>query len=202
MKRILIIDDENDLRFVLKRFLTKHGYEVLEASSGKKALDILRSSEVDLILCDFKLDDMDGDEVLKAIKEINSTVPVIIITGYSNIKTAVEVMRLGAIDYVTKPLLPEEILVTIRKALDGNAEEATSDNTKQNGHVKSSESKRKTNGEHTYIFGDSPVFKNILKQIDLVGPTNYSVIIYGESGSGKEAIAQAIHKKSKRSLGL
>jgi two-component system response regulator HydG len=106
MKRILIIDDENDLRFVLKRFLSKHGYEVLEASSGRKALEILRSNDVDLILCDFKLDDMDGAEVLKAIKEINAAVPVIIITGYSNIKTAVEVMRLGAIDYVTKPLLP------------------------------------------------------------------------------------------------
>jgi two-component system response regulator HydG len=198
MKRILIIDDENDLRFVLKRFLSKHGYEVLEASSGRKALEILRSNDVDLILCDFKLDDMDGAEVLKAIKEINAAVPVIIITGYSNIKTAVEVMRLGAIDYVTKPLLPEEILLTIRKALDA-PEEVAANAVKQNGHTKSGDSKRKDNGEQTYIFGDSPDFKNILKQIDLVGPTNYSVIIYGESGSGKEAIAQEIHKKSKRS---
>lgn len=198
MKRILIIDDENDLRFVLKRFLSKHGYEVLEASSGRKALEILRSNDVDLILCDFKLDDMDGAEVLKAIKEINAAVPVIIITGYSNIKTAVEVMRLGAIDYVTKPLLPEEILLTIRKALEA-PEEMSSAASKQNGHTKSSESKRKDSGEQTYIFGDSPDFKNILKQIDLVGPTNYSVIIYGESGSGKEAIAQEIHKKSRRS---
>jgi two-component system response regulator HydG len=198
MKRILIIDDENDLRFVLKRFLTKHGYEVLEASSGKKALEILRGNEVDLILCDFKLDDMDGAEVLKAIKEINSVVPVIIITGYSNIKTAVEVMRLGAIDYVTKPLLPEEILMTIRKALDA-PEEVSVNAVKQNGSAKQSDSRRKDPAEQNYIFGDSPDFKNILKQIDLVGPTNYSVIIYGESGSGKEAIAQEIHKKSKRS---
>src|SRR5262245_28142873 len=154
MKRILIIDDENDLRFVLKRFLSKHGYEVLEASSGKKALEILRSSEVDLILCDFKLDDMDGDEVLKSIKEINSSVPVIIITGYSNIKTAVEVMRLGAIDYVTKPLLPEEILITIRKALDAGPEEIPASAAKQNGHLKTTDPKRKQNGENTYIFGD------------------------------------------------
>jgi len=199
MKKILIIDDENDLRFVLKRFLSKHGYEVLEASSGKKALELLRSNEVDLILCDFKLDDMDGDVVLKAIKEINSTVPVIIITGYSNIKTAVEVMRLGAIDYVTKPLLPEEILLTIRKAIDAPAsQEASGLPSKQNGSIRPSDIRRKENSEQTYIFGDSPDFKNILKQIDLVGPTNYSVIIYGESGSGKEAIAQEIHKKSKR----
>lgn len=198
MKKILIIDDENDLRFVLKRFLSKHGYEVLEASSGKKALELLRSNEVDLILCDFKLDDMDGDVVLKAIKEINATVPVIIITGYSNIKTAVEVMRLGAIDYVTKPLLPEEILLTIRKAIDAPEQDTSAAASKQNGHARS-DTKRKDAGEQNYIFGDSPDFKNILKQIDLVGPTNYSVIIYGESGSGKEAIAQEIHKKSKRS---
>jgi two-component system response regulator HydG len=199
MKKILIIDDENDLRFVLKRFLSKHGYEVIEASSGKKALELLRSNEVDLILCDFKLDDMDGDVVLKAIKEINATVPVIIITGYSNIKTAVEVMRLGAIDYVTKPLLPEEILLTIRKAIDSPAQESSAPASKQNGFSRStSDIKRKEASEQTYIFGDSPDFKNILKQIDLVGPTNYSVIIYGESGSGKEAIAQEIHKKSKR----
>jgi len=199
MKKILIIDDENDLRFVLKRFLSKHGYEVLEASSGKKALELLRSNEVDLILCDFKLDDMDGDVVLKAIKEINATVPVIIITGYSNIKTAVEVMRLGAIDYVTKPLLPEEILLTIRKAIDAPAQESSTAASKQNGYTRTTvDIKRKEIGDQTYIFGDSPDFKNILKQIDLVGPTNYSVIIYGESGSGKEAIAQEIHKKSKR----
>lgn len=177
MKKILIIDDENDLRFVLKRFLSKHGYEVLEASSGKKALDLLRSNEVDLILCDFKLDDMDGDVVLKAIKEINATVPVIIITGYSNIKTAVEVMRLGAIDYVTKPLLPEEILLTIRKAIDAPEQEQASPASKQNGHTRTPDVRRKENSDQTYIFGDSPDFKNILKQIDLVGPTNYSVII-------------------------
>jgi len=199
MEKILIIDDETDLRFVLKRFLAKHNYEVVEAATGKKALEILRSQEVNLILCDFKLDDMDGATVLKAIKEIDSAVPVIIITGYSNIKIAVEVMRLGAIDYVTKPLIPDEILMTIRKALSKTEEEGSTDE-KQNGHTRKSEPRRSSIKENqNYIFGDSPDFKNILKQIDLVAPTNYSVIIYGESGSGKEAIAQEIHKRSKRS---
>ncbi len=198
MEKILIIDDETDLRFVLKRFLTKHNYEVVEAATGKKALEILRSQEVNLILCDFKLDDMDGATVLKAIKEIDAAVPVIIITGYSNIKIAVEVMRLGAIDYVTKPLIPDEILMTIRKALSRTEEEGTVDE-KQNGHARKSEPRRAAKENQNYIFGDSPDFKNILKQIDLVAPTNYSVIIYGESGSGKEAIAQEIHKRSKRS---
>jgi len=206
MAKILIIDDEKDLCLVLSRFLSKHGYEVMEAHKGKKALEIINENVPDLILCDFMLEDMDGTSVLKAIKEINPATPVIIITGFSNIKTAVEVMRLGAVDYVIKPLIPEEILLTIRKALDrallpipeaGRDGQVTAGSAREekNGTQKRSSS----SGKSEYIFGDSPYFKNILKQIDLVAPTNYSVIIYGESGSGKEAIAQEIHKRSKRS---
>ena len=116
-EKILIIDDDKDMCLVLKRFLSKHGFEAIEANSGKKALEILEGTNPDLILCDFKLEDMDGTTILKNIKDKLPAVPVIIITGYSNIKTAVEVMRLGAIDYVTKPLLPDEILVTIKRAL-------------------------------------------------------------------------------------
>jgi two-component system, NtrC family, response regulator HydG len=202
MAKILIVDDEKDLCLVLNRFLSKHGFQVIEANKGKKALELLSEDAPDLILCDFKLDDMDGTSVLKAIKEINPSIPVIIITGYSNIKTAVEVMRLGAVDYVTKPLIPDEILMTIRRALDGGGKNGNDAN-----HVAQtagSDPKHVNNGKRIagkadpYIFGDSPYFKNILKQIDLVAPTNYSVIIYGESGSGKEAIAQEIHKRSKR----
>ncbi|HYC83791.1 MAG TPA: response regulator, partial [Chryseosolibacter sp.] len=123
MEKILIIDDDKDLCFVLKRFLSKHGFEVLEATTGKLALELLESVEPDLILCDFRLEDMSGSSILKKIKEKSPSVPVIIITGYSNIKTAVEVMKLGAMDYVTKPLLPDEILLTIRKALTTKATE-------------------------------------------------------------------------------
>jgi two-component system response regulator HydG len=204
MAKILIVDDEKDLCLVLNRFLSKHGFQVIEANKGKKALELLSEGAPDLILCDFKLDDMDGTSVLKAIKEVNPSIPVIIITGYSNIKTAVEVMRLGAFDYVTKPLIPDEILMTIRRALDPankSSDESHSADTPRN-----ESDQRNNNGKRSapvknerYIFGDSPYFKNILKQIDLVAPTNYSVIIYGESGSGKEAIAQEIHKRSKRS---
>jgi two-component system, NtrC family, response regulator HydG len=99
MAKILIIDDEKDLCLVLSRFLSKHGYEVQEAHKGKKALEIINESIPDLILCDFMLDDMDGTSVLKAIKEINPATPVIIITGFSNIKTAVEVMRCSGLHY-------------------------------------------------------------------------------------------------------
>ncbi len=205
MAKILIIDDEKDLCLVLSRFLSKHGYEVLEAHKGKKALEIINESVPDLILCDFMLEDMDGTTVLKAIKEINPSTPVIIITGFSNIKTAVEVMRLGAVDYVIKPLIPEEILLTIRKALDRALlpvpDQVSQTSTPSGGRNDKPTPRRSSsqNGKSEYIFGDSPYFKNILKQIDLVAPTNYSVIIYGESGSGKEAIAQEIHKRSRRS---
>ncbi len=211
MEKILIIDDDKDLCFVLKRFLSKHGFEVLEATSGKAALEILEGVEPDLILCDFRLEDMSGSSILKKIKEKNPSVPVIIITGYSNIKTAVEVMKLGAMDYVTKPLLPDEILLTIRKALSKSAEEkgeaaavqsSESDEestTSRDDRSQGAANTRRYTDTSAHIFGDSPDFKNILNQIDLVAPTNYSIIIYGESGSGKEVIAQEIHKRSRRS---
>lgn len=210
MEKILIIDDDKDLCFVLKRFLSKHGFEVIEATSGKAALEILENVVPDLILCDFRLEDMSGSSILRKIKEKNPSVPVIIITGYSNIKTAVEVMKLGAMDYVTKPLLPDEILLTIRKALSKSAEEKAGvsgipqpETTDEDSGVKDDKltmanAKRYSESGSSYIFGDSPDFKNILNQIDLVAPTNYSIIIYGESGSGKEVIAQEIHKRSRR----
>jgi len=210
MEKILIIDDDKDLCFVLKRFLSKHGFEVIEATSGKAALEILENVEPDLILCDFRLEDMSGSSILRKIKEKNPMVPVIIITGYSNIKTAVEVMKLGAMDYVTKPLLPDEILLTIRKALSKSAEEKAgvgaapvAETQEEDPSMKDDKAAlanaKKYSEPSSYIFGDSADFKNILNQIDLVAPTNYSIIIYGESGSGKEVIAQEIHKRSKRS---
>lgn len=203
MEKILIIDDDKDLCFVLKRFLSKHGFEVLEATTGRAALEILDSIEPNLILCDFRLEDMSGSSILKKIKEKIPSVPVIIITGYSNIKTAVEVMKLGAMDYVTKPLLPDEILLTIKKALNRPAEEKTADLSDQETTLREQEKVNVLNAKRqaesgTHIFGDSSDFKNILNQIDLVAPTNYSIIIYGESGSGKEVIAQEIHKRSRR----
>src|SRR5690349_7225081 len=118
MKTILIIDDDRDMCLLLKRFLTRHGYEVLESYNGKKALELLESTEPALVMCDFRLEDMEGNVLLGKIKERYPHLPVIIITGYSDIKIAVEVMKMGAYDYITKPLFPDEILVTIRKALE------------------------------------------------------------------------------------
>ena len=206
MQTILIIDDDRDMCLLLKRFLTRHGYEVLESYSGKKALELLESTEPSLVMCDFRLEDMEGNVLLGKIKEKYPHLPVIIITGYSDIKIAVEVMKMGAYDYITKPLFPDEILVTIKKALETSNQDVAVIPTAQRtetGTQKQETSATTTKGPvitHSgeYIFGDTPVFRQILQQIDLVAPTNYTVIIHGESGSGKEAIAQEIHKRSKR----
>jgi two-component system response regulator HydG len=202
MSKILVIDDDVDMCLLLKRFLTKNGYEVALAHNGKKALEELENAEPNLVLCDFRLEDIDGKELLIKIKERYPRTPVIIVTGYSDIKVAVEVMKLGAYDYVTKPLFPDEILLSIKTALQKSA--ARPENINTAGTVtppdddQKNNSRGKTITSGQYIFSDSPEFKNILKQIDLVSPTNYSILIYGESGSGKEAIAQEIHKRSKR----
>jgi two-component system, NtrC family, response regulator HydG len=209
MQKILIIDDDRDMCLLLKRFLTRHGFEVLEAYNGKKALELLDETEPSLVMCDFRLEDMEGNVLLGKIKEKYPHLPVIIITGYSDIKIAVEVMKMGAYDYITKPLFPDEILVTIKKALETAAAPAESKVSRPVAYSEPSavaatetadpKEKRPTiihSGD--YIFGDTPVFRKILQQIDLVAPTNYTIIIYGESGSGKEAIAQEIHKRSKR----
>lgn len=204
MNKILVIDDDNDMCLLLNRFLTRHGFEVATTNSGQAAIEWMKKNQPDLVLCDFRLDDMTGADMLAKIKEKFPAAPVIIITGYSDVKDAVEVMKMGAYDYVTKPLFPDEILLTIKKALSEGATQAPvfEPAASANGTTAkpAAQPKAKTMGKNNqYILGDSPEFANIVKQIELVAPTTYSVIIYGESGSGKEAIAQQIHQRSKRS---
>ncbi|MGC4036617.1 MAG: sigma-54 dependent transcriptional regulator [Chitinophagaceae bacterium] len=200
MAKILVIDDDRDICSLLNRFLTRKGYAVTENYKGKTAIDYLKENKPDLVLADFRLEDMDGTQLLQRIKEIYPEMPVIIITGYSDIKTAVEIMKAGAFDYVVKPLLPDEILMTIQKGLTtSRGEGAVATDTPAQKTATPSEQTKKDANPNGYIFGDTPEFKKILQQIRLVGPTNYSVIIYGESGSGKEAIANEIHRLSKRS---
>lgn len=188
--KILVIEDDFDISQLLKKFLSRHNLDVVTANNGKKGIEIFKQENPSLVLCDFRLGDVDGIHVLKEIKSVNHTVPVIIITGYSDVRVAVQAMRLGAHDYVTKPLFPDEILLTIKKALEGGTED------RANGV---SPSAPKAFKPQKFIFGKSVQSLSLLKQVELVAPTNYSVIIYGESGAGKEAVAQIIHQKSARS---
>ncbi|HEX4850023.1 MAG TPA: sigma 54-interacting transcriptional regulator, partial [Puia sp.] len=198
-KKILVIDDDRDICLLLNRFLSRRGYEVTEMYSGKKALVYLDTVQPDLIMCDYRLEDMDATALLPAVKAKYPHIPVIIITGYSDMRTAVRVMKMGAYDYITKPLLPDEIVFTIQQAIEHNEAGAAKINEERQPAVSENE---KTNGvtySGQYVFGDTGAFTKILKQVTLVAPTNYSVIIYGETGSGKESVAQEIHKHSRRS---
>ena len=118
MKKILIIDDEVNVALLLSKFLTRNGFEVQTATTGNSALEYLKSGDYSLVLCDFRLEDTDGREILKSIKTQYPNTGVIIITGYSDIKMAVELIKMGAYDYITKPLYPDEILNTVNKAIE------------------------------------------------------------------------------------
>lgn len=202
MEKILVVDDEGDICMLLKRFLTKNGFEVETAQNGKRGLQLVDDFQPDLVMTDFRLGDLTGSELLVNIKKKLPHVPVLIITGYSDIKTAINVMKQGAYDYITKPLFPDEILVTVKKALSDAKEET--DDFVDNHSVDSSNgstqsvNKRLAKTTSGYIIGQSKVSDELYRQIDLVAPTNFSVILYGESGSGKEAIAHEIHNRSRR----
>ncbi len=196
MSTILIADDDHDICMLLSRFLTKNGYETLVASNGNKAIEAVRTNKIDLVLCDFRLGDMEGTEALSKIKSMQPDLPVIIITGYSDIKMAVSLIKAGAYDYVAKPIFPDEILLQIKKALSAKKEQPAGQEGKASFSAASRPSLSKDAPE--FIRGESREATELQKQIDLVAPTNYSVIIYGESGAGKEVAARMIHYNSPR----
>ena len=197
MKRILIIDDDIDMCQLLSRFLQRKGFETEIATNGKKGILAFKESAFDLVLCDFRLGDKEGTEVLKEIKQINHDVPVIIITGYSDIKTAVEIIKQGAFDYITKPLVPDEVLNLINKALDKNANNNNNSTSSINNAPPKNNSINEE-GKSQFMVGKSAGIKEVYQQIKTIAPTNYSVIIYGESGTGKEVVAKTIHGYSDR----
>jgi len=198
MTKVLVIDDDRDMCLLLKKFLERNNYEVIDFTSGKKALAWYAENTPDIVLCDLRLEDISGLEILQKMKESKPALPFLIITGYSDVRSAVEIMRHGAYDYITKPLFPDEILVTIKQAL-ANGDVVKKQPVEQ---IKKAENNNAANIEfdmaEDYVVGPSQSFQQILKQVKLVAPTNYSVIIYGETGSGKEAVANEIHRHSKR----
>ncbi len=190
-QKVVLIDDDRDICLLMERFLAKNDFDVRTAENGIKGLRLIRDFKPDLLLTDFKLGDITGAELLQKVKSSDPDLPVIIITGYSDIKVAIEVIKQGAFDYVTKPLFPDEILMTIKKALESGTKERRG----------TAAILKKAEKASQYVFGNSPASKNLVKQMDLVAPTNFSVIIYGESGAGKEAIAREIHRRSQRANG-
>ena len=197
-KKILIIDDDLDMCLVLSKFLLRNGYDVETANSGAKGIAKFKEDNFDIVICDFRLGDRDGKDILKEIKSISPDTIVLIITGYSDIKIAVDVIKMGAYDYITKPLIPDEVLSVLSAALqvpEASNNTGNSFGNKNNGDrlpIK----KTVVNGE--FLVGEAGATKDLYKQIEIVAPTNYSIILYGESGTGKEVIAKTIHSLSDR----
>ncbi|WP_316830539.1 sigma-54 dependent transcriptional regulator [Pedobacter aquatilis] len=194
-KKILIVDDEVNIGLLLSKFLNRNGFDVETVITGSSAMEMLAKEKFDLVLCDYRLDDTDGREILIKIKENYPSTGVIIITGYSDIKVAVELIKLGAYDYITKPLYPDEILNTINKALE--TQRALNENVNSS-DKNTTQSDIALINHSDYIDGRSDISTTLLKQIQLIAPTSYSIILTGKSGTGKEYVAKTIHLNSLR----
>src|SRR5215217_4412685 len=185
--RILVIDDEAEIRRSVRMILEYEGYDVIEAASGPEGLTMAERETPDLVFLDVKMPGMDGLEVLQRIKALNEAVPVVIISGHGTVSTAVEATKAGAFDFIEKPLASERVLVTIRNALD---------QTRLRDENRSL--KRAVEARHQMV-GESVSLRQIWDAIKRAAPTTATVLLLGESGSGKELVARAIHRNSLRS---
>ena len=189
MPSILIIDDEKSIRKTLTEILSYEGYKIEEAADGEEGLKKFRDKNFDIVLCDIKMPKIDGIEFLEKAREINDEVPIIIISGHGNIETAVEAVKKGAYDYISKPPDLNRMLITLRNAMDKTSLVA-----------EAKVLKRKVNRVQE-IVGVSGAIRKIKDTIDKIAPTEARVLSTGENGVGKELVAKWIHAKSNRSQG-
>ena len=188
-KRILVIDDEENMRHMLALLLEKEGYQVDNAADGKQGLDLASESFYDLILCDLKMPVMDGMAFLENFQDMQLESTVIVMSAYGTMDTAIEAMKRGAYDYVSKPFKPDEIMLTLRKA------EERERLRKENRLLQQSVRERYSFAQ---MIGRSPPMQEIFATIEKVADYKTSVLVTGESGTGKELIARAIHYNSSR----
>ena len=189
MRSILIVEDDITFGMMLKTWLGKKGFEVSSVSTIARARKHIESQTVDLILSDLRLPDHEGIDLLKWMNEQGKAIPLIIMTGYADIQSAVLAMKLGARDYIAKPVNPEELLKKISEALQDSPSQVSSSQAT---------SKATDEGQHSYLEGESDAAKQLYNYVGLVAPTNMSVLINGSSGTGKEYVAHRIHQLSKR----
>ncbi len=191
MSSILIIDDERPIRSTLRDILEYEKIEITEAEDGIKGLELIKVNDYDAILCDIKMPRMDGIEVLEQIQDIKPDIPVIMISGHGNIETAVESLKKGAYDYISKPPDLNRLLVTVRNALDRKTL------VKETKTLK----KRVADKSASPIIGTSTAIKDVKIIIDKVAPTEARVLITGPNGTGKELVAKQLHEKSGKKKG-
>lgn len=188
--RILVVDDDPSIRNMLEIVLKKNNYDVILATDGREALELLKKKTFDLVISDIKMPDISGISLLQRLKTSNPEIPVIMITAFASTNDAVEAMKLGAEDYITKPFNLEELKMIIEKSLYKKDIERENIQLKQRLYEKE---------KFENIIGKSTGMKKIFELIDTIAATDSTVLIVGESGTGKELIAKAIHSKSKRS---
>ncbi len=189
-RSIMVVDDEESVRESLEKVLSKAGYDTRAAGSGNEALSLLSKEKVDVVLSDLKMPDGDGVELLKNVKKKIPDIEVILLTGYGTIQTAVEAMREGAYDFITKPPKKAVILSAVARAIERQ------NLAQENKYLRAQLGK---GAPLDAIIGKSPAFAKVLEMIDRVAPLVSTVLITGESGTGKELVARAIHRQSPRS---
>lgn len=189
MADILIIDDEKAIRKTLSEILSFEGYKIVEAADGEEGLKAFKSRSFDVVLCDIKMPKLDGIEFLQKASEVNPDTPIIMISGHGNIETAVEAVKKGAYDYISKPPDLNRLLITIRNAMD-----------KSSLVTETKVLKRKVSGVQEMIGQSGPIQK-IKDTIEKVAPTDARILITGENGVGKELVARWVHEKSNRVTG-
>ena len=198
MERILIVDDDITFALMLRTWLSKRGFEVATASTVAAARTSLADGAFSLVLCDMRLPDEDGIALLQWMAGEGFETPVIVMTSYAEIQNAVRCMKLGARDYVSKPVNPDELLKKIREALEMPAESVAAAAAEAKPARKSTSKVSAPTGRLDYIEGRSDASRRLYEYIRLVAPTNMSVLVNGASGTGKEHVAQLIHQNSKR----
>ena len=189
MARILLVDDEPSILSVLSTLLKAEGYNVTAVLGGDKAQDVVRNEEFDLLISDIRMSPVNGMQLLKLAHEVKPQMSVIMLTAYGSVETAIEAMKLGAFDYVTKPFKVDELLITVSRALNYNKTLA------ENADLKA---QLNTTYRLENIVAESPSMQNVCEMVKKVAPTDTTILIYGESGTGKELVAKAVHNCSRR----
>ena len=198
MANILIIDDHDSMREGLEIHLRRRGHRIFAASGGQAGLDLLNESPVDLVITDLKMAKVDGMQVLRTVKETAPETEVLVITGYGTIETAVEAMKLGAADFITKPFSSEEFGVKVDRLVADREEKSAL--RKENLALRVENAALKEGGDVRYgeIVGDSAPMRQVFRWIERVARSDSTVMVYGESGTGKELVARAVHAGSRR----
>jgi len=191
MINILLVEDDTTFSAIIENYLKKNGYHVDPYFSVSNGIDALKKNKYDLVLLDYRLGDGNGLEVLDYMQADEIDIPTIIMTAFSDVRTAVKAMRKGVYDYITKPVNPDELLMILKEALSNPSE-------KSSPHLKEKINAQSSFDDKEYVKGKSKGANKLQEYIELVAPTDMSVLIRGESGTGKEYVAQSIHRKSKR----